>query len=43
VTLRSDEGRAIRWKALVQSVRDVLIAATGDQLAEIREIAAATR
>jgi len=43
VTLRSDEGRATRWKALLQSVRDVLIAATEDQLAGLREIAAATR
>jgi Transposase DDE domain len=43
VTLRSDEGRATRWKALLQSVRDVLVAATEDQLAGLREIAAATR
>jgi hypothetical protein len=43
VTLRTDEGRATRWKALLQSVRDVLIAATEDQLAGLREIAAATR
>jgi hypothetical protein len=43
VTLRSDEGRATRWKALLQSVRDVLIAATEDQLAGLRAIAAATR
>jgi len=43
VTLRSDEGRATRWKALLQSVRDVLIAATEEQLAGLREIAAATR
>ena len=43
VTLRSDEGRATRWRALLQSVRDVLIAATEDQLAGLREIAAATR
>jgi hypothetical protein len=40
---RSDEGRATRWKGLLQSVRDVLIAATEDQLAGLREIAAATR
>ena len=45
VTLRSDEHRATRWKALLQSVRDVLIAATEDQLAglRLREVAAATR
>jgi len=43
VTLRSDEGRATRWKALLQSVRDVLVAATEDQLAGLREVAAATR
>jgi hypothetical protein len=43
VTLRSDEGRATRWKALLQAVRDVLIAATQDQLAGLREVAAATR
>jgi len=45
VTLRSDEGRATRWKALLQSVRDVLVAATEDQLAglRLRETAAATR
>ncbi len=44
VTLRSDEGRATRWKALLQSVRDVLVAATEDQLAGLRrrEGAAAT-
>jgi hypothetical protein len=43
VTLRSDKGRATRWKALLQSVRDVLVAATENQLARLREIAAATR
>jgi hypothetical protein len=43
VTLRSDEGRATPWKTLLLSVRDVLIAATEDQLAGLREIAAATR
>jgi hypothetical protein len=43
VTLRSGEGRATRWKALLQSVRDVLVAATEDQLAGLREVAAATR
>jgi hypothetical protein len=45
VTLRSDEHRAMRWKTLLQSVRDVLIAATEDQLAGLRarDVAAATR
>jgi hypothetical protein len=43
VTLRSGEGRVTRWKALLQSVRDVLIAATEVQLAGPRETAAATR
>jgi hypothetical protein len=45
VTLRSDEGRATPWKRLMQSVRDVLVAATEDQLAclRLREVAAATR
>ena len=45
VTLRSDEHRATQWKALLQSVRDVLIAATEEQLADLRlrEVAAATR
>ena len=45
VTLSSDEDRATRWKALLQSVRDVLIAATEEQLAgvRLRETAAATR
>jgi hypothetical protein len=43
VTLRSDEGRATRWKALLRQVRDVLVAATEDQLAGLREVAAATR
>jgi len=43
VTLRSDENRATRWKALLQAVRDVLVAATEEQLAGLREIAAATR
>lgn len=37
VTLRSDAGRATRWKALLQSVRDLLIAATEDQLAGLRQ------
>ncbi len=45
VTLRSNEGRATPWKRLMQSVRDVLVAATEDQLAclRLREVAAATR
>ena len=43
VTLRSDEGRATRWKVLLQSLRDVLIAATEEQLAGLRDVAAATR
>jgi hypothetical protein len=43
VTLRSDEGRGTRWKTLLLSVRDVLVAATEEQLAGLREIAAATR
>jgi hypothetical protein len=43
VTLRSDEHRAMRWKTLLQSVRDALIAATEEQLAGLRELAAATR
>ena len=43
VTLRSDEGRATRWKTLLLSVRDVLVAATEEQLAGLREIDAATR
>ncbi|HSM91297.1 MAG TPA: ISAs1 family transposase, partial [Anaeromyxobacteraceae bacterium] len=40
---RTDEGRAIRWRALLAWVRDALVAATEDQFAELREIAAATR
>jgi hypothetical protein len=43
VTLRSDESRAMRWRTLLLSVRDVLVAATEDQLAGLREVAAATR
>ncbi len=44
VTLRSDKGRATRWRVLLQSVRDVLVAATEDQLAGLRprNLAAAT-
>jgi len=43
VTLRSDENRATRWRTLLLSVRDALVAATEDQLADLREVAAATR
>ncbi len=43
VTLRSDDGRATRWRVLLLSVRDVLVAATEEQLAGLREVAAATR
>ncbi len=43
VTLRSDEHRASAWKPLLTSIRDMLVAATEDQLAGLREIAAATR
>jgi len=38
---RTEEGRAIRWRALLAWVRDALVAATEDQLAGLREIAAA--
>ena len=40
---RTDDGRAVRWQALLTSVRDVLVAATENQLAGLREIPAATR
>jgi hypothetical protein len=40
---RTDEGRAVRWRALLTWVRDVLVAAAEDQLAGLREIAPATR
>ena len=40
---RTEEGRAIRWRDLLTRVRDVLVAATEDQLAGLREVAAATR
>jgi len=43
VTLRSDESRTTRWRTLLLSVRDALVAATEDQLADLRDIAAATR
>lgn len=41
---RTDEGRAIRWRALLAWVRDALVSATGDQLAGLRprEVATAT-
>ena len=40
---RTEDGRTIRWRALLTWVRDVLVAATEDQLAGLREIPAATR
>lgn len=40
---RTDDGRAVRWRSLLTSIRDVLVAATEDQLAGLREISAATR
>ena len=43
VTMRSDGNRSTPWKVLLTSVRDVLIAATEDQLAGLYEVAAATR
>jgi hypothetical protein len=45
VTLRSDERRAIRWKALLTWVRDALVAVSDETLAglRVREVAAATR
>jgi hypothetical protein len=45
VTLRSDESRAIRWKALLAWVRDALITATPDHLLNlrVREVCAAVR
>jgi hypothetical protein len=45
VTLRSDESRAIPWKALLCWVRDALIAATPDHLLNfrVREVCAAVR
>jgi hypothetical protein len=36
VTLRSDESRAIRWRALIAWIRDALVAATAEQLAGLR-------
>ena len=45
VTLRSEAGRETRWRHLLTSMRDALVAATGEHLAGLRprEIAAATR
>lgn len=40
---RTDERRAIRWRALLVWVRDALVAAMKDQLTGLREVAAATR
>jgi hypothetical protein len=40
---RTEDGQTIRWRALLTWVRDVLVAATEDQLAGLREIPAATR
>ncbi len=41
---RTDEGRAVRWGALLDWVRDTLVAATAEHLASLRarEVAAAT-
>ncbi len=43
-SLRSEENRAVRWRALLAWVRDALVAATAEQLAGLRarEVAAAT-
>lgn len=45
VTLRSDEHRAMRWKALLSRIRDMLVAATAETLAGLRarEVNAAVR
>lgn len=45
VTLRSEEHRALRWKALLARVRDALVAATDASLAGLRarEVVAAAR
>jgi hypothetical protein len=40
---RTDHGRAARWQALLNSVRDVFVAATEEMLAGLREIPATTR
>jgi hypothetical protein len=44
-TVRSDEHRATRWKALLARVRDVLVAATSETLAglRVREVVVAAR
>ncbi len=39
---RTDEGRAIRWRALLAWVRDTLVAATAEQLAGLRAREVAT-
>jgi hypothetical protein len=45
VTLRSDEQRTMRWKALLARVCDALVAATTESIAglRVREVAAAVR
>jgi len=45
VTQRSDDGRAMRWKALLAWVRDALVAATVEHTVNlrVREVCAATR
>lgn len=45
VTLRSDEGRATRWRDLMRSIYDALIAATVEQTTNLRrrELCAAVR
>jgi hypothetical protein len=45
VTLRSDEHRSMRWKALLARVCDALVAATTESIAglRVREVAAAVR
>jgi hypothetical protein len=45
VTLRSDESRATRWKDLLTWVRDALVAATPEQVVDlrVREVCAAAR
>jgi hypothetical protein len=45
VTLRSDEGRATRWKDLLAWVRDALIAAAPEHIMNlrVREACAAAR
>ncbi|HET7752788.1 MAG TPA: ISAs1 family transposase, partial [Anaeromyxobacteraceae bacterium] len=45
VTTRSDEGRATRWRDLMRSIYDALIAATVEQTTNLRrrELCAAAR